>query len=110
MHGDIRKVLKGKKWEKNTVSDDFFKWIWSRVIRGFEKKRFWGWFFSEGSKINNKELTLFQRLIRGINKNSLYIKKIEKEIYIKFISKLERSYDYIFDFWGKAKVEAFKDS
>ena len=65
-------------------------------------------FFSEGSKIDKKELSLFQRIFRGLNKNSFYIKNIEKEIYKKFISKLEGDYNYIFDFGGKAKVEALK--
>jgi hypothetical protein len=78
------------------------------LIRALEKKGFTVDFFSKGSKINRKELTLFQRVIRGINKNSLYIKNIEKEIYRSFISKLDESYDYVFDFGGKAKIESLK--
>jgi len=78
------------------------------LINALKRKRIDVDFFSEGSKIDKKELSLFQRIFRGLNKNSFYIKNIEKEIYKKFISKLEGDYSYIFDFGGKAKVEALK--
>lgn len=78
------------------------------LLEALKRKGFEVDFFSEGSKINKKELTLFQRICRGLNKESSYIKKIEQRIYEKFISKLGNKYDYIFDFGGKAKVEALK--
>lgn len=78
------------------------------LIETLENKGFKVEFFNKGSKINRKELNFFQRIIRGINKNFIYIKKVERAIYKKYINELDDTYDYIFDFGGKAKIECLK--
>lgn len=84
------------------------------IINSLEKKGFEVSFFKEGSKINKKELTLFQRMLRSIqydlkiNVFSRYLEKVENKIYKNYVDKLDIKYDYIFDFGGKAKENCLK--
>lgn len=84
------------------------------IINSLERKGFQVDFFKEGSKISKKELTLFQRILRGIqydlkiNIFSKYMEKVENKIYKNYVEKLDLKYDYIFDFGGKAKENCLK--
>jgi hypothetical protein len=78
------------------------------LIETLKKKGFNVDFFYHAAKIPKFYLTPWQRLIRGIDRHSNYIEKIEEKIYRNHIEKLSEQYDYIFDFGGKARHTCLK--